>query len=134
MGKRVLVTGASGFIGSHLAVALVEAGHEVRAMTRRPEDYDGAGTAVAGDVSDADSLRAALAGVDAAYYLVHSLENDDFEDRDAEMALNFGGACADANVDRIIYLGGLGDDRTTSRRTCGRGDRSSSCSASPVSR
>ena len=80
--KSVLVTGASGFIGSRLCQALVEAGHEVRAMTRRPDDYSGAGTPVAGDVSDPDSLRTRTSRAsDAAYYLVHSLDSDDFEPR-----------------------------------------------------
>ena len=49
---RVLVTGATGFIGARLVPALLEAGHEVRAMTRRPESYDGPGTPVRGDVFD----------------------------------------------------------------------------------
>jgi uncharacterized protein YbjT (DUF2867 family) len=110
MPHTVLVTGASGFIGSHLAQALVEAGHEVRAMTRHPETYDGAGEPVAGDVSDPDSLKQAMHGVHAAYYLVHSLDSDDFEEKDAEAALNFGGAAAGAEVGQIIYLGGLGED------------------------
>ena len=56
---RVLVTGASGFVGSHLSQALVEAGHEVLAMTRHPDDYAGPGRAVYGDVSEPDSLREA---------------------------------------------------------------------------
>ncbi|MEP6852158.1 MAG: NAD(P)H-binding protein [bacterium] len=110
MTRTVLVTGASGFIGSHLAQALVEAGHDVRAMTRRPESYRGAGAAVAGDVNDADSLRKPLSGVDVAYYLVHSLGSADFEARDAAAAKAFGQAAAAAGVTRIVYLGGLGDD------------------------
>jgi uncharacterized protein YbjT (DUF2867 family) len=106
----VLVTGASGFVGSHLCAALVEAGHDVRAMTRRPEDYTGAGTAVPGDVGDIDSLRGALQGAQAAYYLVHSLDDDDFEAKDAEAARAFSAAAAETGVERIIYLGGLGRD------------------------
>lgn len=108
MSLRVLVTGASGFIGSRLAPELVEAGHDVRAMTRHPDDYSGAGTAVFGDVSDASSLGQALDGVDAAYYLVHSLDSDDFVEKDAEAAKAFGRAAAAAGVRQIIYLGGLG--------------------------
>ncbi|HEY8302802.1 MAG TPA: NAD(P)H-binding protein [Jatrophihabitans sp.] len=110
MGKRVLVTGASGFVGKSLSPALETAGHEVRAMTRRPDDYDGAGEPVFGDVEQPDSLVEALRDVDAAYYFVHSLDSDDFESKDAEAALNFGGAAAEAGIDRIIYLGGLGVD------------------------
>ena len=107
-GLTVLVTGASGFVGSHLARALVEEGHDVRAMTRRPEQYDGPGNPVAGDVADADSLVTALEGVDAAYYLVHSLDSQDFEDQDAEAARAFAVAAARTGVKQIVYLGGLG--------------------------
>jgi uncharacterized protein YbjT (DUF2867 family) len=109
MASSVLVTGASGFVGSHLISALVEQGHDARAMTRHPDSYKGAGTPTYGDVSDLESLRAALEGMDAAYYLVHSLDSDDFEQRDAEAATAFGHAAKDAGVRQIIYLGGLGD-------------------------
>lgn len=108
MSLTVLVTGASGFVGSHLSRALVEAGHTVRAMTRHPESYHGAGQAVAGDVSDPASLDRALQGVYAAYYLVHSLDSEDFEAKDAEAARNFAAAAEGAEVQRIVYLGGLG--------------------------
>lgn len=109
MTSRVLVTGASGFIGSHLVPTLLADGHRVRAMTRRPSAYQGAGEPVYGDVADLDSLRDALAGTTAAYYLVHSLGSDDFERRDAQAATVFGQAAADAGLDQILYLGGLGD-------------------------
>jgi uncharacterized protein YbjT (DUF2867 family) len=108
--KTVLVSGASGFIGSSVAARLVEEGHRVRAMTRRPGNYDGAGEPVEADVSDPGSLVAAFAGVDVAYYLIHSLGSDDFEQRDADAARNFAGAAATAGVERIVYLGGLGAD------------------------
>jgi uncharacterized protein YbjT (DUF2867 family) len=109
-GVRVLVTGASGFVGSRLAPALEEAGHEVRAMTRHPDTYSGAGTPVPGDVGDEASLRAALADCEAAYYLVHSLDSPDFQEKDAAAARSFARAAADAGVRRIVYLGGLGND------------------------
>ncbi len=106
----VLVTGATGFVGCRLVPVLVDRGLDVRAMTRRPEQYDGRGTAVGGDVGDADSIDAALAGVDVAVYLVHSLDDDDFERKDAEAALTFGRAAAAAGVQQIVYLGGLGSE------------------------
>ncbi len=107
---RVLVTGATGFIGRRLAPALEAEGHEVTAMTRHPDTYAGPGRAVFGDVQDPDSLSAALADAEAAYYLVHSLDSGDFVRRDAEAATAFGSAAADAGLSRIVYLGGLGDD------------------------
>jgi len=110
MARTVLVTGASGFIGSHLAEHLHQRGHAVRAMTRRPDDYHGPGEAVFGDVTDGDSLIEAMAGCDAAFYLVHSLESEDFEERDAQAALTFGAAARQVDLERIVYLGGLGDD------------------------
>ncbi|GIJ63943.1 NAD(P)H-binding protein [Virgisporangium aurantiacum] len=108
MTKTVLVSGASGFIGSHVAARLVEEGYRVRAMTRRPRDYHGAGEPVEADVSDPGTLAAAFAGVDVAYYLIHSLGSDDFEQRDADAARTFAKAAGVAGVERIIYLGGLG--------------------------
>ncbi len=110
MPLSVLVTGASGFIGSHLVTALIERGHHVKAMTRHPDTYEGAGDPVAGDVFDPDSLIAPLQGVDVAYYLVHSLDSKDFVDKDANAAKAFSAAAAAAGVSRIIYLGGLGSD------------------------
>lgn len=107
---KVLVAGSSGFVGKRLCPALEQAGHAVRAMTRRPEKYHGAGEAVRGDVHDVESVSTALAGCDAAYYLVHSLDNADFEQRDAEAARTFAHAAAEAGLRRIVYLGGLGDD------------------------
>ncbi|MDT7552348.1 MAG: hypothetical protein QOI16_884 [Pseudonocardiales bacterium] len=104
------MAGASGFVGRRLCPALVEAGHTVLAMTRHPDTYKGAGEAVEGDVQDAESLASALAGCDVAYYLVHSLDAPDFEERDASAARTFAQAAADAGVDRIVYLGGLGDE------------------------
>jgi uncharacterized protein YbjT (DUF2867 family) len=108
--SRILVTGATGFIGRRLVPALIEKGHEVRAMTRHPEAYDGPGDPVGADVNDAASLTAPLEGVEVAYYLVHSLDDADFERKDAEAARAFAKAAADQGVRQIIYMGGLGDD------------------------
>ena len=108
--STVLVTGATGFIGRRLVPALIEAGHDVRAMTRNPESYDGPGEPVGADVTDPSSLGGALEGVDVAIYLVHSLDDPDFERKDAEAARHFGKAAADAGVEQIVYMGGLGDE------------------------
>lgn len=107
---RILVTGATGFVGGHLARRLVDDGHDVVAMTRHPETYTGAGAAVAGDISDEASLRAALDGVEVAYYLVHSLDDPDFERRDREGARRFAAAARAAGVRQVVYLGGLGNE------------------------
>ncbi|TIC82865.1 NAD(P)H-binding protein [Nocardioides sp. GY 10127] len=110
MSRTVLVTGASGFVGRRLVPALLEAGHRVKAMTRHPETYDGPGEAVFGDVFDPGSLAEPMDGVDVAVYLVHSLDDNDFENKDAAAARDFGLAAAAAGVDQIVYLGGLGAD------------------------
>lgn len=106
----VLVTGATGFIGRRLSPVLAEAGYDIRAMTRHPETYDGVGEAVRGDVHDPTTLVGALDGVDVAFYLVHSLDNAEFERLDADAAYAFGQAAGDAGVKQIVYLGGLGAD------------------------
>lgn len=107
---KVLVAGASGFVGRRLCPALEDAGHDVRAMTRRPDRYAGVGEAVHGDVARPESLPPVLAGCEAAYYLVHSLDRPTFEADDAAAAEAFGRAAADAGLTRVVYLGGLGDD------------------------
>ncbi len=108
--SRILVTGATGFIGRRLVPALIDQGHDVRAMTRHPDRYDGPGEGVAGDMDDPSSLTSPLEGVDVAYYLVHSLDDDDFERKDADAARGFARAASDAGVRQIVYMGGLGDD------------------------
>ncbi len=107
---RVLLTGATGFVGRRLAVCLETAGHSVVAMTRSPEKYDGPGEARHGDVDEPESLPAALEGCDAAYYLVHSLDSKNFVELDAKGARDFAAAAAQAHLQRIVYLGGLGKD------------------------
>ena len=130
----VLVTGATGFIGRRLVPALVDAGHDVRAMTRRPETYDGPGEPVGGDVDDPDSLASAARGVDVAYYLVHSLDDADFERKDAEAARDFGAAAAERACSRSSTWAGSATTATTCRPTCARAARSRRCSARPACR
>ncbi|MGB9986915.1 NAD(P)H-binding protein [Salarchaeum japonicum] len=108
---RVLVTGATGFVGGRLVPAIVDAGHEVVALVRDPDRYDPPdGVEVAtGDLLDPDLT---LPSADAAYYLVHSMESGgDFEERDRRCARNFATAATAAGVERVVYLGGLGADR-----------------------
>jgi uncharacterized protein YbjT (DUF2867 family) len=109
-GLCVLVTGATGFIGSRLVPALLAEGHRVKAMTRHPDTYDGPGEPVGADVFDPGTLGEPMEGVDVAVYLVHSLDDDDFERKDAEAAKSFGLAAAAAGVRQIVYMGGLGKD------------------------
>lgn len=111
--RPVLVTGASGYIGGRLIGALLANGVPVRAMSRRPKRLahlvDRGVTVVAGDVLDRSSLRQALSGTRAAYYLVHSMDATEsgFAEYDRYGAQNF--ALEGKNLEQIIYLGGLGD-------------------------
>ncbi len=112
----VLLTGATGYVGGRLLSELQRAGAAVRCLARRPEflrhRLDDRTEAVRADALDAASLGPAFAGVDTAYYLVHSMGSPDaFEEMDRRAAENFAAAASAAGVRRIIYLGGLGDSR-----------------------
>ena len=109
----LLVTGATGYVGGRLLQTLENHGCRVRCLVRRPTVLVGKTEArtevVAGDLLDRPSLELALRGVDAAYYLVHSMgATGSFEVADRLAAKNFGEAAKAAGVNRIIYLGGLG--------------------------
>jgi uncharacterized protein YbjT (DUF2867 family) len=145
---RILVTGASGFIGSLLIPTLSSGGHSVRALGRDPDrvrvalagtrptrrahlDEDRPVEVVRGDVLSADGLTAALDGVELAYYLIHSMERSPnrqspFVERELRAAENFAAAATAAGVRRIVYLGGLlprSLPPTTSARTAEPADR-----------
>ncbi|MDE3130468.1 MAG: NAD(P)H-binding protein, partial [Acidobacteriota bacterium] len=112
---RILVTGITGGIGGRLAPVLLEAGHEVRALTRgrdraRPAALPGGLGLQIGDAVSGIGLREALDGVEVAYYLIHSMEpgaEEPFGVRERRGAENFAEAAAAAGVRRIVYLGGL---------------------------
>ncbi len=109
----ILLTGATGYIGGRLLSALESRGRRVRCLARRPEFLRGRvgpETEIAqGDVLEPETLREAMKGVNAAYYLVHSMgAAQGFEECDREGARNFGAAAFKAGLSRIIYMGGLG--------------------------
>lgn len=112
----ILVTGVTGYIGGRLVPVLLEAGYQVRVLVRDPIRLQGrtwldAVQVVTGDVLNADTLDEALQEVDVAYYLIHSMRGGhDFSERDVRAARNFGQAAQRHGVQRIIYLGGLGND------------------------
>ena len=118
MKSKVLVTGATGYVGGRLVSRLLAAGYDVRCMARDASRLEGRAwegvEIIQGDLLEPDTLPAALEGVEVAYYLVHSMAAGEamFAERDRAAARNFARAARKANVGRIIYLGGLGSDRS----------------------
>ncbi len=114
-GQRVLVTGATGYVGGRLIPRLLSSGYGVRALVRDLDRLQGrtwrqAVEVVVGDVFKPETLSAAMAGIDVAYYLIHSMRGgQDFHERDLTAAKNFADAARAAGVSRIVYLGGLGE-------------------------
>ena len=111
----ILLTGATGYIGGRLLKNLGQAGQRLRCLARHPSSLHSGAEAetevVKGDVLDPASLSAALKSVHTAYYLVHSMgSSGDFEIEDRQAAQNFADAAREAGVQKIIYLGGLGED------------------------
>lgn len=121
---RVLVTGATGTIGGQLVPALLAAGHSVRVIVRNPaaladKSWAANVDVVVGDILDRDAVRRALDGIELAYYLVHSMMSDGFEDLDRRAAGIFA-TSASSTLQRIIYLGGLlpdGEQRSAHLRS-----------------
>jgi uncharacterized protein YbjT (DUF2867 family) len=111
----ILVTGATGYVGSQLVEELQSRGHEVRTLSRRGA---GGGDARKGDVLSGAGLPEALDGVHTAYYLVHSMgTTGDFAAKDRQAAVNFAEAAANAGVERVVYLGGLGSEQSEHLRS-----------------
>ena len=120
---RVLVVGATGFVGSRLVDSLYSAGHDVVAFSRSagqsqfPEDVE----IFEGDLGDPSSLAGLCDGVDVAYYLIHSLTAENFAELDRTYARRFRERASTAGVDRVVYLSGIsGDERDLSPHLASR--------------
>jgi len=114
---RILVVGASGYIGGRLVPLLAARGHELVLMSRAARSLEARfpqATVVTADLLAPETLSSVLERIDVAYYLAHSMASGEraFVDRDREAARNFALAAKQAGVARIVYLGGLGDDST----------------------
>lgn len=127
---RILVTGATGYVGSRLIPALLAAGHEVIAASRNPNGLKRFGwydkiTPVELDAGDADNTRRAFqqaSGVDVVYYLVHGIGQPDFRDADNRAATTVAEAARDAGVRRIVYLGGFTPEEELSEHLASRAE------------
>jgi uncharacterized protein YbjT (DUF2867 family) len=114
--RRVLVTGATGYVGGRLVSKLIESGYSVRVLVRsaaraRRQQWSDDVEMVVGDVLEAPTLTSAFEGCEAAYHLVHAMgTGSDFDESEARAAENVRDAAAAAQLSRIVYLGGMGDD------------------------
>lgn len=131
-GRSVLLTGATGFIGQRVLTRLLDGGHKVRAVSRRPAhklnlpEHDNL-EIVQGDALNVQDLDAMLEGIEVAYYLIHSMEGgvgdeDAFIERDKRAALNFSSAARHAGVKQIIYLSGIEPCEEISKHLRSRND------------
>ena len=126
--KKVLVTGATGYVGGRLVRALLEQNYQVRVLVRDPkkvQQYSWANSVEVkvGNATDFPSTLAALSGIDTAYYFLHSINSSTkFDEIEREMAATFGKAAAQAGVKQIVYLGGIANDEKKSRHLQSRAD------------
>ena len=134
---KVLVLGASGYVGTHLVPCLAARGLTVRAAARRADALEARGwpgvETIAADALDAASLGRALQGIEVAYYLVHSMAaGAHFPRLDRQAAVNFRDAAARAGVRRVVYLGGVQPAHGRSTHLASRGETGDLLRQGPV--
>jgi uncharacterized protein YbjT (DUF2867 family) len=121
---KVLLTGANGYIGRRLKKHFITQNIDLRLLVRNPKTIDNYSQknieVIKGDTFDIDSLEKALEGVDVAYYLIHSLESENYKELDKQSAKNFLDVAIKKHVKRIIYLGGLGVKESASAHLLSR--------------
>ncbi len=124
--RRILVTGATGYVGGRLVRDLLANGFKVRVLVRDANKLAGVPwkdsvEIIAGDATNPEALQRALNDVQTAFYLLHSLDTGkNFAKTEQKMALLFGAVCASAHVEQIVYLGGIANDKTQSEHLASR--------------
>ena len=136
--RKILVTGASGYVGGRLVTALLEDGADIRVFVRdknkaQSHTWASAVEIAVGNASDYQSTVAALTGVHTAFYLLHSINlGPNFDKIESEMATNFAKAAQECGVKQIVYLGGINNDAKTSKHLSSRANTGKSLASSTV--
>ena len=136
--RKILVTGASGYVGGRLVTALLEDGADIRVFVRdknkaQSHTWASAVEIAVGNASDYQSTVAALTGVHTAFYLLHSINlGPNFDKIESEMAKNFAKAAQECGVKQIVYLGGINNDAKTSKHLSSRANTGKSLASSTV--